>query len=194
MHDRPCRMGPMGRMGGRRGWRHRQCRGPCGDRAFERGIPIDITEENDSIQILADVPGASKESIQIEVDKGVLTIDVLSPDDPESAEPSAPPQPAANEDGPIDGPSSAPAPAEPADAVPVQKQTLQAEAGDPAPPAEAPERRFIVQQRPTTFAKRFVQLPEGADALKAEATCTNGVLTITMPREVPDSKKRVPVA
>lgn len=170
--------------------------GPCGDRSFERGIPIDITEEADSIQILADVPGASKESIQIEVDKGVLSIDVLSPEDPASVEPSAPPHPPPNEANPTDGQPSAPAPADAAATGPGgdQEQTLQAEEGGAAA-SEAPKRRFIVQQRPTKFAKRFVPLPEGADALKAEASCTNGVLTITIPREeVPDSKKRVPVA
>lgn len=41
MGDHPCRMGPMG---GGRGWRHRRARGPCGDRAFERDMLIDMIE------------------------------------------------------------------------------------------------------------------------------------------------------
>lgn len=175
MGDHPCRMGPMG---GGRGWRHRRARGPCGDRAFEREMPIDMIEKEHSIQIVADVPGASKESIQIEADQGVLIINVIPPDEPASADPSAPPHPVAADEG---------------------------QAEEAGPPVEAPQeqaegegtdkRRFIVQQRPKRFSKRVVELPEGADAYRAEASCRDGVLTITIPREpVPESKKKIPVA
>lgn len=71
---------PTGASGWGCSWRHRKYKGHYGasGRAFERRIPIDVTEARDSLQIVADVPGASKDAINIEAEKGLLTISVAA--------------------------------------------------------------------------------------------------------------------
>ena len=149
-------------------------------------------QTEDSIQIVAEVPGATKDTVQIEIENAVLAISVAPPDEPTPAGTGAPPRTPADEVDPADvaGPSSAPPPAQ--QAAPAAEE---AEADADGTPDQGPNRRVLLQERPKKFAKRIVELPEGADALKAEASCSDGVLTITIPREaVPESKTRVPVA
>ena len=48
---------------------------------------VDILEQPDAFVILADLPGASEESVEINLDKGVLTLNAPAPGDP-SQEPA----------------------------------------------------------------------------------------------------------
>eukprot|EP00892_Ulva_mutabilis_P012586 jgi/Ulvmu1/96/UM001_0099.1 len=151
---------PMFRFGP--GGRCRRFRGQYGHGCpnFARNMPLDMTETDEQLVILADVPGVSKEAINIEVDKNVLTINVAPPTEPAPT-------------GPTDYPTA------------MDDATAEKQASEP---------RVILQQRPQQFAKRSVMLPEGADLARAEAKCTDGVLSITIPKEdLPEIKKRVPI-
>ncbi|MBJ21026.1 MAG: Hsp20/alpha crystallin family protein [bacterium] len=44
---------------------------------------VDILEEPDAFVILADMPGANEETVDINMDKGVLTLDARAADEPE---------------------------------------------------------------------------------------------------------------
>lgn len=143
-------------------------------------------QTEDSIQILADVPGATKETVQIEVEKAVLAISVTPPAAPTRADPSAPQQPPADDINPADvaGPSTAPAP------VPQDTPASSSPAVE-----DSAEAAVLVRERPRKYARRIVELPEGTDAFKAEASCADGVLTITIPKDgSSQSKTTVPIA
>jgi HSP20 family protein len=43
---------------------------------------VDILEQPDAFVILADMPGANQESVEINLDKGILTLDAASAGDP----------------------------------------------------------------------------------------------------------------
>ena len=43
---------------------------------------VDILEQPDAFVILADMPGANQESVEINLDKGILTLDAASVGDP----------------------------------------------------------------------------------------------------------------
>ena len=40
--------------------------------------PVDIYEEKDKLVVIADVPGADKDSVNVDVEKGVLTLQAVS--------------------------------------------------------------------------------------------------------------------
>jgi HSP20 family protein len=46
---------------------------------------VDILEQPDAFVILADMPGANQESVEINLDKGILTLDAASAGDPAEA-------------------------------------------------------------------------------------------------------------
>ena len=46
---------------------------------------VDILEHADAYVILADLPGANEASVEIQLDKGVLTLDAHLPDEPDPA-------------------------------------------------------------------------------------------------------------
>eukprot|EP00892_Ulva_mutabilis_P011920 jgi/Ulvmu1/90/UM001_0093.1 len=174
------RFGPGGRCRKFKGQHGHGCQN------FARNIPLDMTETDEQLVILADVPGVSKEAINIEVDKNVLTINVASPTEPAPTGPTAETTPPADPAG-----DTAPLAQGSPDATPAEDTPKNADA---TPEKQASEPRVILQQRPKRFAKRSVMLPEGADLARAEAKCTDGVLSITIPKEeLPETKKRVPI-
>lgn len=151
-------------------------------------------QASDSLQIIADVPGASKDAINIEAEKGLLTISVAALKSAKTTSPASSPAAAATADS-LGPPSGPPQPIGTLAGNPPQPPAAAAGAvaSTGAPPG-TPSHRVILQQRPTSFAKRTVELPEAADGLRAEASCTDGVLTITVPKEVvPETKTRVPI-
>ena len=49
-------------------------------------FPVDIREQGDQLHVVADLPGFTKDQIDVSVEQGVLTIEAQRTDDRESAE------------------------------------------------------------------------------------------------------------
>lgn len=71
-------------------------------------------------------------------------------------------------------------------------RTLSIEA-DTARETERDEGRFVTRERTTTAASRTVRLPEPVDDSETEATYTNGVLTVRLPKQSPAEGTDIPV-
>lgn len=104
-------------------------------------IKIDVTEQDGSFAIKAEVPGVRKEDIDVRVDGNLVTI---------SAE---------------------------------TKQEKEEKEGT----------RVLRRERQQGYASRTFSLASAVDEAKAEAKYENGVLSLTLPKKVGDSTKRVAV-
>lgn len=126
----------------------------------------------------------------------MLAISVITPDTPTPAGPSAPQQPPATAADPahVAGPSTAPAPVAPEE-TPASPSPASEDAADAVEQDCEGDAEVLVQERPRKYGRRIVELPDGTDAFSAEASCADGVLTITIPKDgAAEAKKRVPIA
>jgi len=106
-----------------------------------RFVPaVDIREDGDAITLTAEVPGMSKEDIEVSVDNGVLTLRG-------------------------------------------EKKEEQTREGDNYHRVERRYGRF----------ERHIQLPQGVDTDKIEATYKDGVLRLTMPKAEAAKAKRIQI-
>ena len=103
-------------------------------------FPVDIREHNDQLQVVADLPGFTKDQIDISVEQGVLTIEAQRTQDEPKSE---------------------------------GKTHLN-------------ERRF------TQVSRRF-RLPKAYDTQQVDASLSDGVLTLTLPKREESKPRKIEV-
>ena len=140
---------------------------------IERNVQMDS-----EFQVLADVPGAQKEAIHLDIDKNTLTISVAQPGATQAAtEPEA-----ATHHTTTDEPAQTAA-----EADKTQQATV------PAAQAKAEEPKVLHRERADGFAKRSVKLPETADLEQARAECADGILKVTFSKKTLPGPKRISI-
>ncbi|KAK9808901.1 hypothetical protein WJX72_006071 [[Myrmecia] bisecta] len=134
-----------------------------------RFIPLDLIEADDHYEILADIPGADKNQIQVQTNGDLLTIGVEPEKEPEQ------PQEAQAQEGAAKAQEGKEAPKE---------QPAQGEA----------KLVYHRHERRHDWVHRSIRMPEDADLDHVKAKYENGVLKLTIPKNAEAQKSRqVPV-
>jgi HSP20 family protein len=150
--------------------------GLLGNVAQNNIIPsIDVVETEDAVEVTAELPGLERKDVEISVEDDVLTIRgekrIEAREERDGQSQSAGQQGQQGEQG--------------------QRQESKAQGKGQAQPNSSPN--YVVSERSYGVFLRGLQLPPGVDQSKIEATMSNGVLKIRIPKPKKAEPKKIEV-
>jgi HSP20 family protein len=150
--------------------------GLLGNVAQNNIIPsIDVVETEDAVEVTAELPGLERKDVEISVEDDVLTIRgekrIEAREEGDGQSQSAGQQGQQGEQG--------------------QRQESKAQGKGQAQPNSSPN--YVVSERSYGVFLRGLQLPPGVDQSKIEATMSNGVLKIRIPKPKKAEPKKIEV-
>lgn len=143
---------------------------------------LDIQETDTSYDIVADLPGVSKDNVNISVDGSVLTVSAERSSSHSSTSRATSGEPTSSEEGSISKDKED------------KKQGMEGEDGTTTPKED--ENRgpsFLFYERSFGKTSRSIKLPRHADLESITARCHDGELHITVPKLAEQQPRRVTV-
>lgn len=131
---------------------------------------VDVTESEKSYTIEMELPGRDEKSVDIQIEKGVLTISSKSEENSGSGVPDGKPENVKAEDGKAEKP---------------EKSSENENRKE--------DRKYLVRERKVFEFSRSFSLPEDVDEENASASFRNGILSVILPRKEKPLPKKISV-
>lgn len=148
----------------------RQLEGIEGD-LFDARVPVDLEDTGESFVVTADLPGFSADAIDVELTGETLTISAERVDETAQEETDTSEAASGSEDAKAD----------------------EVEGKDEDTEAEESVRRYIRRERTHRSLSRSIRLPDSVDEDATTASYTNGVLTVTLPKQDAEGGHHIPI-
>lgn len=131
---------------------------------------VDVTESEKSYTIEMELPGRDEKSVDIQIEKGVLTISSKSEENSGSGVPDGKAENVKAEDGKAEKP---------------EKSSEDENRKE--------DRKYLVRERKVFEFSRSFSLPEDVDEENASASFRNGILSVILPRKEKPLPKKISV-